>query len=91
MLWLVLQIVGGMFITWHVGRFLIEVFRCLYWAVWETVAVARNSRDRVTLTRVIKSLWFRFTDELTGDFAYDNKSCRHYHRGFWPWNDRSWH
>lgn len=91
MFWVVLQIVGGLFIACHVGWSLLEIVRSLYWAIWETIAVARHHVSELTFRKIVVAVWLRFVAEYVKPFRYNETSCRYYSHGFWPWNDRSWH
>jgi len=84
-------LVGFVVVVFHVGLILLEIFRSLYWAVWETIPLARNYPDTATVWNITKSIGSRFWREFTGGYVYDKVSCQHYSHSYWPWQEREWY
>lgn len=85
-------VVGVFVISYFVLGILVEFLRSFYWAFWTMIPEAKCHPDRVTIRRVVRHLWYQTWDEFFSGFQYNDKSCKYWVHGYWPWDKpREWY
>lgn len=91
MVWDMFAVLGLLLVGRYALDFLIEVLRCFYWAVWEAIPVYLSKRDQPLSLFFAKQVYHGFRSNFTDTFRYEEKSCKYYAHGYWPWDKpREW-
>ena len=92
-IWLVCGVVGAGVTLFFTGGYLIEVLRCLYWAIWTLPPVVRapENTKQATLWLCVLHVWDTFLEEHSVVFRYETRSCKYYSHGWFPWEPREWY